>query len=148
MKFYENLNKSFLYFKEKIWSKCTVKNRYFVFGVISFSIILCLIILNSHLGKERKFYSEGLIEFKDILNSQFIKEKHTDIEEDITIVGIKSMLIGIIVFVNLLGFKKGFSGVSLGTFVGAVIGVWIFILFPPLIYCLEFVFYKLFHSTS
>jgi hypothetical protein len=150
-----------LFFKDKIAPNCSHKNKYFRFLIIILGFIFFYFTASFNV-KNREIWTvddgfknvnaldifkntKKIEEFQDKPNTgSKISEQNkpntgSEISEQ-SFINFKGMFIGIIIFVILLVFKKGFNGISLGTLIGACVGIWIAIGFPSIIYFLEFVF--------
>ncbi|NWN45936.1 hypothetical protein HR065_02470 [Candidatus Phytoplasma pruni] len=121
------------YFVNKSWRT----NKYFRFIMILMSVIIISLIMATNL--KRDVYKEQKITFKNFYEDSTVKkvqnEDLTGAEE--TTINLKAMFIGVIVFVCYFGLKKGAFGVTLGTFLGATLGVWLALLFPSFFYFFE-----------
>lgn len=136
-----------LFFKDKIAPNCSHKNKYFRFLIIILGFIFFYFTASFNV-KNREIWADNDV-FKNVSdifkNTEKIEKfqdqtnKGSKISEQ-SFINFKGMFIGIIIFVILLVFKKGFNGISLGTLIGACVGIWIAIGFPSIIYFLEFVF--------
>ncbi|AYJ01486.1 hypothetical protein CWO85_03210 [Candidatus Phytoplasma ziziphi] len=137
-----------LFFKDKIVPNCSRKNKYFRFliiilGFIFFYFTVSFNVENRSIWKDNNGFKDVSDIFKDntkkIEQHQDKKIDNSEISEQ-SFINFKGMFIGIIIFVVLFVLKKGFNGISLGTLVGACIGIWISIGIPSIVYFLEFVF--------
>ncbi|WP_284928392.1 hypothetical protein [Candidatus Phytoplasma sp. AldY-WA1] len=130
-----------LFFKDKIAPNCSHKNKYFRFLIIILGFIFFYFTASFNV-KNREIWKNNN-GFKNVTEKieKFQDQKNSDLEiSEQSFINFKGMFIGIIIFVILLVFKKGFNGISLGTLIGACVGIWIAIGFPSIIYFLEFVF--------
>ncbi|WCA22434.1 hypothetical protein [Candidatus Phytoplasma oryzae] len=140
-----------LYFLKKVLNYifCIIKRKK-KFIIIFLGILLLILCLSFNLKRDiykknpNHYWSKLKYELK--YNNDYIRYKIPDIKEididnEIKFIGLKSMFLGIIICVILLSLKKGLSvSISLGTFLGSCVGIWIFILFPSFIYLLELLF--------
>ncbi|MGI3136425.1 MAG: hypothetical protein ACN23H_02490 [Candidatus Phytoplasma vitis] len=136
-----------LFFKDKIVPNCSLKNKYFRLLIIILGFIFFYFTASFNVEK-RTIWTDnnGFKNVSDIFKNtekiekfQDKKNNNSEITEQ-SFINFKGMFIGIIIFVVLLVLKKGFNGISLGTLIGACIGIWIAIGIPSIIYFLEFVF--------
>ncbi|WP_341266510.1 hypothetical protein [Candidatus Phytoplasma fraxini] len=136
--------KTVLFFQEKLIPNCCRHNKYFRWFVIVLGIIIfCFVSAYNVGGSTRDIWKNQLCTFSDVFDIKKIKEYYlnkdlNDTEK--TIIYLKGMIIGILIFVIYCGFKKGLIGISLGFLVGACLGIWISIGCPSVIYFLEFFF--------
>ncbi len=137
-----------LFFKDKIAPNCSHKNKYFRFLIIILGFIFFYFTASFNV-KNREIWTNhngfknvnALDIFKNTETIEKFQDKpNTGEISEQSFINFKGMFIGIIIFVILLVFKKGFNGISLGTLIGACVGIWIAIGFPSIIYFLEFVF--------
>ncbi|MCQ9618789.1 hypothetical protein [Candidatus Phytoplasma pruni] len=123
------------YFVNKSWRM----NKYFRLMMVLMSFIIISLIIVTKL--DRAVYRKNEINFDNFYQVYEVKkvqnEDRTGLEE--TTINLKAMFIGIIVFVCYFGLKKGAFGVTLGTFLGAILGVWLALLFPSFFYFFELV---------
>ncbi|WP_261974236.1 hypothetical protein [Poinsettia branch-inducing phytoplasma] len=114
-------------------------NKYFRLMMVLMSFIIISLIIVTKL--DRAVYQKNEINFDNFYKVYEVKkvqnEDRTGLEE--TTINLKSMFIGVIVFVCYFGLKKGAFGVTLGTFLGAILGVWLALLFPSFFYFFELV---------
>ncbi|MDV3168108.1 MAG: hypothetical protein Q8781_01620 [Candidatus Phytoplasma stylosanthis] len=144
-------NKFILFFQKKNVFHLSKDNKYFRFFVIFLGFIGLLIIISFNLKRDVYDKNEP-ITFKNVFQKSFIEKKQNLHDSDFdskksekTIVGLKAMWIGVIIFIIYLGLKKGLIGISLGTFIGACFGIWLFILYPSFFYFLELIYKKIFN---
>lgn len=133
--------KSFL--KRNFFQKPLQNYKYFRLTFIFLSLIFLFGILSCNLQNREIFNDinltnvfEGFLKNdnqNEVLFSQF-KDKQ-GIEQNF--INIKAMLMGIIIGIAIFSIKKGGIGISLGTFIGGAIGIWIATSFPSIIYFLE-----------
>lgn len=123
------------YFVHKSWRM----NKYFRLMMVLMSFIIISLIIVTKL--DRAVYQKNEINFDNFYKVYEVKkvqnEDRTGLEE--TTINLKAMFIGVIVFVCYFGLKKGAFGVTLGTFLGAILGVWLALLFPSFFYFFELV---------
>ncbi|WP_235728173.1 hypothetical protein [Italian clover phyllody phytoplasma] len=121
------------YFVNKSWR--TNKNVRLMMVLMSFIIISLIIVTKL----DRAVYRKNEINFDNFYQVSEVKkvqkEDLTGSEE--TTINLKAMFIGVIVLVCYFGLKKGAFGVTLGTFLGAILGVWLALLFPSFFYFFE-----------
>ncbi|MFB5029759.1 MAG: hypothetical protein WJU30_00302 [Candidatus Phytoplasma pruni] len=123
------------YFVHKSWRM----NKYFRLMMVLMSFIIISLIIVTKM--DRAVYQKNEINFDNFYKVYEVKkvqnEDRTGLEE--TTINLKAMFIGVIVFVCYFGLKKGAFGVTLGTFLGAILGVWLALLFPSFFYFFELV---------
>ncbi|WAN63415.1 hypothetical protein RS022_05510 [Candidatus Phytoplasma rubi] len=139
--------KLILFFKDKIVTNCSLKNKYFRFLIIILGFIFFYFTASFNVEKRTiwtdnnrfKNVSDIFKNTEKIEKFQDKKNENSEITEQ-SFINFKGMFIGIIIFIVLLVLKKGFNGISLGTLIGACVGIWIAIGIPSIIYFLEFFF--------
>jgi uncharacterized membrane protein len=123
------------YFTDKSWRT----NKYFRLIVILMSFFIISLIISAKLNRDvyqnKKITFQNFYKVSEVTKIQ--KQDLSGLEE--TIINLKAMYIGVIIFVCYFGFKKGTFGVTLGTFIGATLGVWLALLFPSFFYFFELV---------
>ncbi|MBP3059460.1 hypothetical protein FEF22_001540 [Texas Phoenix palm phytoplasma] len=127
------------------FNKFYFKKRYFYFFIFLINVLILYFILNSFI--ERQIFSGiNKIDFTNVFNKEkIVNFQINDISgKEETIAGIKSMLLGVLFFINFFGLKQGLIGISLGTFIGSCLGIWISMLFPSFIYLFELIFRYIF----
>ncbi|MFR0367784.1 hypothetical protein [Candidatus Phytoplasma palmae] len=126
-------------------NKFSFQKRYFYFFIFFINILVLYFIISSFIERPifegiDKIYFTNVFDQKKIVDFQI-----NDISgREETIAGIKSMLLGVLFFINFFAFKKGLMGISLGTLVGACLGIWISIIFPSFIYLFELTYRYIF----
>ncbi|MEZ0180176.1 hypothetical protein ['Camptotheca acuminata' phytoplasma] len=130
-----SFKKIFLLLKEKTLFYFSKENKYFC--ILLFSLAFILISLSLLFNINREFYKNRA---DHSIKPSEIEKIHDAEPEEQNLIGFKSMFIGIIFFIALFVYKKGFIGMSIGFFVGAVVGIWLFISYPFFIYFLELIF--------
>ncbi|WP_323847604.1 MAG: hypothetical protein Q2306_01810 [Phytoplasma sp.] len=131
-----------LFYQETLMTYCSRSNRYFRWFIIILGFIsLCFV--SAYKVRQRDVWKKQLHTINDVfdkdeINNYYLNSDRTDTEK--TFIYLKGMIILIIIGIIFLGLKKGLMGISLGTFIGSCLGIWISICFPSIIYFLEFIF--------
>ncbi len=122
------------YFVNKSWRT----NKYFRFIMILMSVIIISLIMATNLKRD-VYEKEPKITFDNFYKVSEVKEiQNKDLTgKEETTINLKAMFIGVIVFVCYFGLKKGAFGITLGSFLGATLGVWLALLFPSFFYFFE-----------
>ncbi|MDO8168147.1 hypothetical protein [Candidatus Phytoplasma melaleucae] len=135
---------------EFIWKKFCCHNfwhsKFFAFIICIINIFFIFFIISCKINRD--IYKNNKVHFSNVFNNKEIIELQTNdiTESEETVIGLKSMYIGIIICITFLGLKKGVFGITLGTFIGACLGIWLAILFPSIIYFMELIWRNTFNT--
>jgi hypothetical protein len=143
-----NKLKIFFSYLKKIFSKnLNLFKKKSKFIIIFLGIIIFIFVLFSNLDRNiynsKKIYKwenflSDLKYNKNFINYELENINEEEIENEKRFIGLKTMFLGIIICVIFFINKKSITvSISLGTFIGSCLGIWIFILFPSLVYFLE-----------
>ncbi|MDV3167063.1 MAG: hypothetical protein Q8784_01350 [Vigna little leaf phytoplasma] len=141
------LNKLNSFFRNIFLQKNLLKNKKFKFIIIFITIICLFGILSWRIDRDC-YKGANPISFDNVFKdfwknypeNQILKLQIEDTkDEETTLIMIKAMFIGIIIGICICLLKKDLSNISLGTFLGSLIGIWIAIRFPNFIYFLELI---------
>ncbi|MDO7983761.1 MAG: hypothetical protein Q8764_02030 [Pigeon pea little leaf phytoplasma] len=120
----------------KFWQK-----KWFIMFFYILNILIFVFIVSWKLNN-RIVYINNQINLSNVFDShQIYQYQMNDPQEsEETIICLKSMLIFIIQGIFIFSFKKGFLGITLGTFLGVFLGLGLARIYPSFIYLLELIY--------
>ncbi|MDO8059308.1 hypothetical protein OC683_01630 ['Crotalaria aegyptiaca' phytoplasma] len=120
----------------KFWQKKWVIILFYILNILSFLLIISWKLNN------RTVYINNQINFSNVLDSHQIHQYQINDPQELeeTIIYLKSMFIFIIQGIFVFSSKKGFLGITLGTFVGSFVGLGLAMVYPSIIYLLELIY--------
>ncbi|MDO8057287.1 hypothetical protein [Candidatus Phytoplasma gossypii] len=124
----------------KFWQKKWVIILFYILNILSFLLIISWKLNN------RTVYINNQINFSNVFDSHRIYQYQINDPQELeeTIIYLKSMFIFIIQGIFVFSSKKGFLGITLGTFVGAFVGLGLAMVYPSIIYLLELIYKGIF----
>ncbi|MDO8064192.1 hypothetical protein [Candidatus Phytoplasma bonamiae] len=120
----------------KFWQKKWVIIFFYLLNILIFVFIISWKLNN------RIVYINNQINFSNVFDSHQVYQYQINDPQELeeTIICLKSMLIFIIQGIFIFSFKKGFLGITLGTFVGVFVGLGLAMIYPSFIYLLELIY--------
>ncbi|MDO8060030.1 hypothetical protein [Candidatus Phytoplasma citri] len=120
----------------KFWQKKWVIILFYILNILSFLLIISWKLNN------RTVYINNQINFSNVFDSHRIYQYQINDPQELeeTIIYLKSMFIFIIQGIFVFSSKKGFLGITLGTFIGAFVGLGLAMVYPSIIYLLELIY--------
>ncbi|MDV3166255.1 MAG: hypothetical protein Q8807_01045 ['Waltheria sp.' little leaf phytoplasma] len=124
----------------KFWQKKWVIILFYILNILSFLLIISWKLNN------RTVYINNQINFFNVFDSHQIYQYQINDPQELeeTIIYLKSMFIFIIQGIFVFSSKKGFLGITLGTFIGAFVGLGLAMVYPSIIYLLELIYKGIF----